>query len=171
LILSRIGYCNSILICLPASSTALLQRLQNVSARLVMGLRAPDHVTSALSSLHWLSIHYRIQNKVAFTIFFIHTHQCPLYLSEIIVPLHSNTSRQPLRSSTNTNNLIPWTRTKLGEPSFSVAGELVQPPGTIYLKLFSPSPMRHVLNMFLKLIFSISLLNRRIDIVMPHRSG
>ena len=121
LILSRIDYCNSILIGLPASSTAPLQRLQNAAARLVMGLRARDHVTSALASLHWLPILSRIQYKVALMMFLIHTNQCP-YLSNIVIPLHSNPSRQRLRSSTGTNYLIPRTRTKLSKRSFSVAG-------------------------------------------------
>jgi len=122
LILSRIDYCNSILIGFPAFSTAPLQRLQNCVARLVMGLRARDHVTSALSGLHLLPIHYRIQYEVALMMFFIHTHQCPAYLSDIVVPLQSNPSRQRLRSSTGTDYLISRTRTKLGERSFSVAG-------------------------------------------------
>lgn len=122
LILSRIDYCNSILIGLPASSTAPLQRLQNAAARLVMGLRARDHVTSALASLHWLPILSRIQYKVALMMFLIHTNQCPSYLSNIVIPLHSNPSRQRLRSSAGTDYLIPRTRTKLGERSFSVAG-------------------------------------------------
>ena len=122
LILSRIDYCNSILIGLPASSTAPLQRLQNVAARLVMGLRARDHVTSALTSLHWLPILSRIQYKVALMMFLIHTNQCPSYLSNIVIPLHSNPSRQRLRSSAGTDYLIPRTRTKFGERSFSVAG-------------------------------------------------
>ena len=122
LILSRIDYCNSILINLPASSIAPLQRLQNAAARLVMGLRARDHVTSALASLHWLPILSRIQYKVALMMFLIHTNQCPSYLSNIVIPLHSNPSRQRLRSSAGTGYLIPRTRTTLGERSFSVAG-------------------------------------------------
>lgn len=122
LILCRIDYCNSILIGLPACSIAPLQRLQNAAARLVMGLRARDHVTSALASLHWLPVHFRIMYKVALTMFYIHTNQCPAYLSNIVIPLHSNPSRQRLRSSAGTDYLIPRTRTKLGERSFSVAG-------------------------------------------------
>ena len=122
LILCRIDYCNSILIGLPACSIAPLQRLQNAAARLVVGLRACDHVTSALASLHWLPVHFRIMYKVALTMFYIHTNQCPAYLSNIVFPLHSNPSRQRLRSSAGTDYLIPRTRTKLGERSFSVAG-------------------------------------------------
>jgi hypothetical protein len=52
LILSRIDYCNSVLIRLPACAIYSLQRLQNAAARLVMGPRAHDHVTSTLAELH-----------------------------------------------------------------------------------------------------------------------
>jgi len=93
LILSIIDYCNSILIGIPVSSTALLQRLQNEAVRLVMGLRARDHVTSALASIRELPIHYRIQYKVMLTMFFIHNIQCTAYLSHIIIPHHDNPER------------------------------------------------------------------------------
>ena len=173
LILSKIDYCNSILISLPASSTAPLQRLQNAAARLVMGLRARDHVTSALSSLHWLPIyyriiHYRIQYKVAFMMFFIHTHQCPSYLSSILAPLHSNPSRKHLRSFTGTDYLIPRTRTKLGERSFSVADPAIWNclPETVRAVSDKTAFKRALETRFL-----ILLLFRRCDIFMPRRSG
>ena len=117
---SGIQFHNSILIGLPSCSTAPLQRLQNAAARLVMGLRARDHVTSALASLHWLPVHFRIMYKVALTMFYIHTNQCPAYLNNIVIPLHGNPSRQRLRSSAGTDYLIPPTRTKLGEWSLVV---------------------------------------------------
>ena len=56
LILSRIDYCNSVLIGLPACAIYPLQRLQNAAARLVTGLRTRDHVTSTLAVLHWLPV-------------------------------------------------------------------------------------------------------------------
>ena len=56
--------------------------------------------------------------------FLIHTDQCRAYISNIVIPLHSNPSRQCLRSSTGTDNLIPRTRTKLAERLFSVAGPI-----------------------------------------------
>jgi len=120
LILRRIDYCDSILIGLPASSVALLQCVFRMRP-----LRARHHVTSALVGLHWLPILYRIQYKVALTMFFIQTNQCPAYLGNIVTPLHDNPSRQRLRSSTGTDYLIPRTRTKLGERSFSVAGPTI----------------------------------------------
>jgi len=44
-ILSRLDYCNSILVDLSWSTIAPLQRVQNVAARMVMGLPPRDHVT------------------------------------------------------------------------------------------------------------------------------
>ena len=103
-ILSKIDYYNSILTGLPASSTSPLQRLQNAAARLVMVLRARDRVVSALAGLNWLPVHFRISYKVAITMFFIHTNQCPAYLSNIVIALHSNPSCQRLRSSAGTDS-------------------------------------------------------------------
>ena len=52
LVFSRIDYCNSTLIRLLACSIASLQHLQNADVRLIMGLRAHNHVTSTLADLH-----------------------------------------------------------------------------------------------------------------------
>ena len=65
LLLSRLDYCNSVLFGLPASTLALLQRVQNVAARLVLRLDHRAHIKPALQRLHWLPVKPRIQFKIA----------------------------------------------------------------------------------------------------------
>ena len=72
LILSRIDYCNSVLVGLPWSTIAPLHRVQNAAARLVMGLSARDHVRPALRELHWLPLAHRIKFKVALLMYMAH---------------------------------------------------------------------------------------------------
>jgi len=51
-VLSRIDYCNSLLINLPTSTIAPVQLVQNDAARLVLGLDRRAHVTPALKQLY-----------------------------------------------------------------------------------------------------------------------
>ena len=47
-ILSRLDYCNTVLVGLPAITLAPLQRVMNAAVRLVTGLEWRDHVVSAV---------------------------------------------------------------------------------------------------------------------------
>jgi len=60
LVMSRVDYCNSLLVGQSVAALRGLQLAQNYAARLVMGLRRRDHVTPALRALHWLPIHQRV---------------------------------------------------------------------------------------------------------------
>jgi len=53
---SCLDYSNGVLAGLPQSTTAPIQLVQNVAARLVLGLRPFDHTTPALHQLHWLPV-------------------------------------------------------------------------------------------------------------------
>jgi len=56
LMLSHLDYCNTVLVGLPASTMAPLQRVLNAAARLVLDLKPRDHVTPALRGIHWLPV-------------------------------------------------------------------------------------------------------------------
>ena len=64
-VLSRLDYCNSLLVGTPNSVIQPMQKVQNTAARLI--LRAPRHqnCTPILQQLHWLPISERIKYKTA----------------------------------------------------------------------------------------------------------
>ena len=93
------------------STIAPLQRMQNAAARLVLGLSPRDVVSSALQTLHWLPIHYRIQFKIALLMHNALAGRCPEYIKDIVAPVASNPGRQQLRSAARSDVIVPRCRT------------------------------------------------------------
>ncbi len=63
LVLSRLDYCNALLVGLPASSITPLQLIQNAAAKLIFNEPKRMHVTPLFINLHWLPIAARITFK------------------------------------------------------------------------------------------------------------
>ena len=83
---SRLDYCNSLLNGVPDYKLKRVQRMQNISARIVSRCPYRDYITPVLESLHWLAVKYRILFKLLLL-----TYKClnglgPSYLSCLVMP-------------------------------------------------------------------------------------
>ena len=97
LILSKLDYCNSLLLGIPKYNMAKLQRIQNMSCRMIYQLPKYSTISTYLAKLHWLKIQESIVYKVATIMFKCINNIAPAYLSELVIsqPPHS----RGLRSS------------------------------------------------------------------------
>ena len=55
----------------------------------------------------------------------VHDNRCPVYLSESVQPVSSNSVCQRPRSASSLDFIVPQTRTKFGDRAFAVAGPTV----------------------------------------------
>ena len=82
-VLSKLDYCNSLLMGTPSSVIQPMQKVQNTAACLIF--RAPHHknCTPLLQQLHWLPINEWIKYKTACLCYIIITGFLPSYLFEL----------------------------------------------------------------------------------------
>jgi hypothetical protein len=94
LVHSKLDYCNSLNLNLPAYQLALLQHIQNSLARVVCRVPKQHHISPHLQSLHWLKIPQRIQKKLCVITYTVLQQQLPTYLRTLINchPAHSTRS-------------------------------------------------------------------------------
>ena len=64
LIKSHLDYCNAIFAGLPKVLLKILQKVQNIAAKLVLGYNKYDSSKMALKTLHWLPVKKRIDFKI-----------------------------------------------------------------------------------------------------------
>ena len=128
LIASRLDYCNSVFYQLSAANLQALQSVLNAAARLIMRKQKYDHITSTLrDDLHWLSIRQRIMYKLSTIVYKCIHGAAPSYLTNLCVPVATNTSRRYLLSATHGDLLVPRTRTvTYGPRSFAVSGPCLE---------------------------------------------
>ena len=120
-VLSRLDYCNSLLMGCPLSVLQPLQKVQNSAARLIFKTPHNHPCTPLFKDLHWLPISERINYKVASMCYNSLTGSAPTYLTDL---LHIYTPSRSLRSASDTRKLKLqlYKRKSHGYRSFSCFG-------------------------------------------------
>ena len=83
-ILSRLDYCNGILINSTQDTIQRLQKLQYNAARLILRVPRREHMTPHLFKLHWLPVDARIKYKIACLSYRAFHGVGPVYLSDLV---------------------------------------------------------------------------------------
>ena len=68
-VITRLDYCNSLLVNMSKENLFKYQKVQNGAARLVLGRKRRDSARSALNELHWLCIDARITFKILLVVY------------------------------------------------------------------------------------------------------
>ena len=119
LVLSRLDYCNSLLLGSTKYNLNKLQIIQNMGCRVIFKAGKYAHVTPLFMELHWLSVPDRITYKILVLLFKCIHGLAPKYLSDLVVSAHN----RELRSSTH--NKLPVSRYRTSQTytsSFSSMG-------------------------------------------------
>ncbi len=99
---SRLDYCNALLGGCSAHLINKLQMVQNSLSRVLTRTRKYDHISSVISTLHWLPIKHRIDFKILLITYKALNGLAPQYLSELLYsPPHL------LRSQNSGHLIIP----------------------------------------------------------------
>ena len=125
LVLSRLDYCNALLVDVPETLIDKLQKVQNSAARVIFKIRRREHITPYLKQLHWLPITARIKYKISSLCFRSLTDpQFPTYLSDLLLVYDPN--RQLRSTSDNRALRVPKTRrVRSGDRSFCHSAPMV----------------------------------------------
>ena len=120
LVLSRLDYCNSLLVGIPQKLVNKVHRVMNCAACLVCKAPKREHVTPLLVDLHWLPVERGREYKNATICYNVITGTVPPYLSDLELYTPSRT----LCSSADTLIVhIPNRRKRFqGQSAFSFTG-------------------------------------------------
>ena len=84
LVLSKLDYCNSLLVNLPKYLVKKLQRIQNYAVRVIKQAKVCQSVRKHLKDLHWLPVEYRIQFQIALLTYKSLNNLAPQYLKDML---------------------------------------------------------------------------------------
>ena len=120
LVVSHLDFSYSLLMGLPMKVYKVMQRVQNISAKLILKRNGEDSSMNSLKELHWLSVEYHVKYKILAI-----THKCtygnaPASHKKKVTLVDCN-NRYSLRSNDDSQNLgVPETKcVTYGDRSFS----------------------------------------------------
>ena len=122
LVVSKLDYCNSLLVGVSVHLLSRLQSVFNTAAWIIYSSRKYDHVSPLLRDLHWLRVPQRIQFHLCVLVFRCLHGTAPSYLTETLRLAADVESRRRLRSARTSTLLVPSTRrSTVGDRVFPVA--------------------------------------------------
>ena len=104
LIVSKLDYCNSLLIGSTKYNLQKLQKIQNMCCCIILEVRKYDPITPHLRNLHWLKVEQCIEYKISVIMYKCVHNLASGYLKDLVVHLHG----RHLQSSTF--DLLPTTK-------------------------------------------------------------
>ena len=104
LVISKLDYCNTLLLGTSGHQLSRLQMIQNMGCRVISNLKKHDHVSNAMKELHWLKVQEWIQYKVLVTMYQCVNGLAPSFLTNL---LDLDLTRKHLRSDTQGKLPIP----------------------------------------------------------------
>ena len=87
-VLSRIDYCNSLLVGSTHDVTFHLQRIQNYATRVILHLPKSSNITTHLKSLHWIPVKVRSTYKIVCLCCHCHSSTAPSYVADMLQKSH-----------------------------------------------------------------------------------
>ena len=162
LILSRLDYCNSMIVGLSWSTVTSLQRVQNTATQLCLDMLPCDHICFVLKELHWLPVHY------AFNTSWLCWCWCVFYTSGMPCCWRVRTPVSTVCTHRTIDYIVPRTRTQFREWAFCVAGPTAWNFFLESLRSVSPFPVlngssKHTFKIYtltaFSLLFSCSVLS------------
>ena len=137
-VITRIDYCNALLVALPKYQISRLQRIMNISARLIFQKPRDHSITELLVKLHWLKVEDRIVFKILCITWQSLNKVAPPYIVDIVTP---NAPKRTLRSVTNCDLYVPKSRTCYGDRAFSCAAPKLWNSIPVYIRKQSSLPL------------------------------
>ena len=109
LVLSKLDYCNSMLVGSEQYHIDKLQWIMNMACRVIFRLTKYEHISPYMQKLNWLKVNERITYTLATFVYQCVKGDAPKYLSDILAMTHGHNLK------TSTFNKLPISRSNIAQ--------------------------------------------------------